>query len=113
MKKLIAGAVALSLLATPAFAKIKARDLLLGGVIGAVVMDAVREAKEHPMYQSQYNYNTYYQYNNDICYYTVPEWLLRTDPEKAEYQRGVAARQCQEQQERKQRAYECGYTGRC
>jgi len=113
MKKVIVGAIALSLLATPAFAKIKARDLLLGGIIGAVIVDAAREAKEHPDYNYNYNYNTYTRYNNDPCYYTAPEWLIRSNPEQAEYERGKMARLCQEQQERKQRAFECGYTGHC
>jgi hypothetical protein len=110
MKKVIVGAIALSLLATPALARVKVRDLLLGGVVGAVVMDAVHEAKEHPSYSYDYN-STYYR--NDPCYYTAPEWLIRSNPEQAEYERGKMARLCQEQQERKQRAFECGYSGNC
>ena len=114
MKKIIIGAVVLSLLATPAFAKVKARDLLLGGIIGAVLVESYKEAKKNPSYNYNYNYNnTYNTYRNDPCYYTPSDYAYRYDSERAEYERGVAARQCREQEERKQRAYDCGYNGNC
>lgn len=114
MKKLIAFAVVASLVATPALARVKAKDLLIGGIVGAVVMDAYREAKHNPSYNYIYsdNYNSYYN-RNDPCYYNPSQYTYRTSPEQAEYERGRAARLCQELQERKQRAYECGYTGAC
>lgn len=114
MKKIIIGAVVMSLLATPAFAKVNARDLLLGGIIGAVLVESYKEAKKNPSYNYNYNYNnTYNTYRNDPCYYTSSDYTYRHDLERAEYERGVAARLCQEQEERKRRAYECGYNGNC
>lgn len=119
MNKLIACIAAASLVATPALAKLKAKDLIIGGIVGAVVMDAVRDAK-HNGYYNSYNYNYSYSgsyntdYNrNDPCYYTPSPYTYRNSPEQAEYERGRAARLCQELQERKQRAYECGYNGAC
>lgn len=114
MKKIIIGAVVLSLLATPAFAKVKARDLLLGGIIGAVLVESYKEAKKNPSYNYSYSYNdTYNTYRNDPCYYDFNSNQYRYNPERGEYERGVAARQCREQEERKQRAYDCGYNGNC
>jgi len=113
MKKIIIGAIAISLLTTPAMAKIKVKDLIIGGVIGAVLVESYKDAKKNPSYNYNYNYNNYNTYRNDPCYYISNDYTYRYNSERGAYERGVAARQCQEQEERKQRAYDCGYNGNC
>ena len=55
MKKIIAAAIVVSMLATPAAAKIHVGDVLLGGVLGAVIVDATRD-HPRPYYYNNYQY---------------------------------------------------------
>jgi hypothetical protein len=116
MKNILLAALALSLTAGSAIAKDKlnARDLIIGGIVGGLIVDSYKNSYSYNNYGYNYSYNSSnYNYRNNPCYYVPDYYLERNNPERAEYQRGVAARRCEEQEMRKRRAFECGYNGTC
>lgn len=118
MNKIIAGAVAATvalMVAAPAEAKgPKTRDLIVGAIVGGIIVDAYKSNNYNYGYSPSYTPSYSPSYNRyNPCSYTPDYRLEQYNPERAEYERGVAARLCREQEERKQRAYECGYYGTC
>lgn len=112
MNKLLIGTLALALVATPAAAQYRydpyqpryehrhSRGKVTTGEavaigIGALVLGAALADSNR---QRQYNPAPAYGY---------------TTPEQDAYERGRLDRQREEQARREQRAYECGYYGRC
>jgi len=109
MKKIVAGAMAISMLASPVLAKgSNIGHFVAGAVLGGIAISALKEEQRDHQYHGYYNVD-----NDDPCYYSPPQWLVRSDPEKASFEQGRMARLCEEKRAREQRAYECGYNGRC
>jgi len=114
MKYLLTSVAIIGLLATPAQARVKLRDVVVGAVVGGVAAEVVHESNRFNRYEPRpgYVYVTP-NYYVDPCSYYPPDYLVRSDPVRAEYIRGEMARACEEQRERMNRAYYCGYNGHC
>lgn len=116
MKYIMITAAVASLIAVPAYAGdhhgrgLSTRDLIIGGIVGGLIVNAAKDSSRQD-YSYSSSYNRSYSWNP--CSYNPDYNLERYNPERAEYERGVAARRCQEQEDRKRRAFECGYNGTC